>query len=137
MGYVSTGPFPTKGAGDEFSRRQHRGTGARNRALGNQRLARLGEKVAAEFLTARGATVLGRNVRVGRGEVDLLVRFGTHRVAVEVKTRAGAEPREAFSQEKANRVWEAARRLGVSRVDLIGVRIDAAGAEVRWLPQVD
>jgi Holliday junction resolvase-like predicted endonuclease len=86
---------------------------------------------------ARGAAVLGRNVRVGRGEIDLLVRFGSKRVAVEVKTRVGSEPREAFSEEKANRVWEAARRLGgVSRVDLIAVRFDAHGAEVRWLPEV-
>ncbi len=88
-------------------------------------------------MTARGATILGRNVRVGRGEVDLLVRFGTQRVVVEVKTRVGAEPSEAFSQEKANRVWEAARSLGISRVDLIGVRLTATCAEVRWLPQVD
>ena len=82
--------------------------------------------------------MLGRNVRVGRGEIDLLVRFGNQRVAVEVKTRIGSEPREAFSEEKANRVWEAARRYGgVRRVDLIAVRVDAQGVEVRWLPQVD
>ena len=82
--------------------------------------------------------MLDRNVRVGRGEVDLLVRFGGQRVAVEVKTRVDFEPREAFSEEKANRVWEAARRLGgVRRVDLVAVRLDARGVEVRWIPQVD
>ncbi len=82
--------------------------------------------------------MLGRNVRVGRGEIDLLVRFGNQRVAVEVKTRLGLEPREAFSEEKANRVWQAARRYGgIGRVDLVAVRFNARGAEVRWLPQVD
>ena len=81
--------------------------------------------------------MLGRNVRTGRGEIDLLVRFGNRRVAVEVKARVGFEPREAFSVEKSNRTWEAARRLGgVARVDLIAVRFDSAGAEVRWLPEV-
>ncbi len=109
----------------------------RDRVLANRRLARLGEQVAADFLVVRGAIVFDRNVRVGRDEIDLLVRFGTQRVAVEVKTRVGSEPREAFSEEKADRVWRAARRLGVSRVDLIAVRFDPAGAEVRWLPQVD
>ena len=82
--------------------------------------------------------MLDRNVRVGRGEIDLLVRFGNQRVAVEVKTRINSEPREAFSVEKANKVWEATRRLGgVGRVDLVAVRIDLQGVEVRWLPQVD
>jgi Holliday junction resolvase-like predicted endonuclease len=100
----------------------------------------LGERVAERFLVSRGALVLGRNVVVGRGEVDLHVRLdGQTVVAVEVKTvvrgPASADPREHFDDAKARQVWRLARELEppARRVDLVAVTLDSFGAEVRWL----
>ena len=82
--------------------------------------------------------MVGRNVRVGRGEIDLLVRLDSTLIAVEVKTRAGGDPREAYTAEKAARVWEAVRRLRPvpRRVDLVAVAVSADGVVVRWIPGV-
>ena len=50
-------------------------------------LGRIGEKAAALRLEEAGYTVVGRNVRVGRDEIDLIVRDAEHICFVEVKTR--------------------------------------------------
>ncbi len=106
------------------------------------RLARFGEDVAARFLQDRGAVVEGRNVRVGRGEIDLVVRMHGRRVAVEVKTvgpgRQG-EPVDQYDRVKAVTVRRLAARLQppASRVDFVGVRVIDGGIRVRWLPGVD
>ncbi len=138
MGHVSAGPFSAEGADHQFSRRQHGGTRAGNRALANRRIARLGESIAAAYLEEHGAVVVGRNVRAGRGEIDLLVRWRSTLVAVEVKTRVGNEPRESFTAAKADAVWAAVGRLipRPQRVDLVAIRLGAAGADIRWIPGV-
>jgi putative endonuclease len=104
-------------------------------------VGRVGEDIAAAFLTRRGGVVLDRNLRVGRGEIDLLVRLDGERVAVEVKTalEGGDRPEENFDAAKERHVRTAARSLTppVWRVDLIAVVLGKAGASVRWLPDVD
>ncbi len=103
-------------------------------------IGRAGEGVAAAFLKRRGADLLGRNVRVGRDEIDLLVMLHGERVAVEVKTGIGgsALPEDHFDDEKERHVRRAAAGLDppVWRVDLVTVTLTAAGATVRWLPDV-
>lgn len=54
----------------------------RRRALG-----RLGESLAADHLERRGFAILDRNVRIGRGEIDLIAFDGITLAFVEVKTR--------------------------------------------------
>lgn len=101
-------------------------------------LARFGESVAAEFLSRRGARILGRNVRVGRDEIDLVVTFGAERVAVEVKARGtGGDPLAAFDDAKAAKVRRAAHRLRppAYRVDLVAVSVAPDGVSVRWVPR--
>lgn len=87
---------------------------------------------------ARGATIIGRNVRVGRRELDLLVRFDRIVVAVEVKTRVNHDARLAYTQEKSRNVREAmaGARPRPRRLDLVAVRLAAAGVDIRWLPGV-
>ncbi len=46
-----------------------------------------GEESAAQYLTANGFTVLGRNVFVGHYEIDILAKDDTHLIFAEVKTR--------------------------------------------------
>ncbi len=84
-------------------------------------------------------TVVDRNVRIGRGEIDLLVFDGRRRIVVEVKTivdgPSSLRPEEAFTAEKASTVRYLASRLDppVRRVDLIAVTLTAQGAGIRWL----
>jgi putative endonuclease len=70
-----------------------------------------GENRAAEYLIAKGYEVLERNYRVGRAEVDLIVRKGNWLVFVEVKTRSGSRygfPEEFVDREKEENVFYAA-----------------------------
>ena len=50
-------------------------------------LGRLGERRAAWFYRLRGYRIVGRNVRLRSGEIDLVVRRGRILVIAEVKTR--------------------------------------------------
>lgn len=138
MGHVSAGPLSAERPDHEFPRRQHRRAGAGKRALANQRLARWGESLAADYLVERGAVVVGRNVRAGRGEIDLLVRWDGKLVAVEVKTRQGGDPRTSFTRDKASKVRATMKRLKPrpQRLDLVAVEVGPAGADIRWLPGV-
>ena len=84
--------------------------------------------------------VLACNVVVGRGEIDLLVRFGSTVAAVEVKTIipsvASDEPLDHFTPAKARQVSQLAAALtpAVYRVDVVGVTVRRRGVDIRWLP---
>ena len=60
------------------------GTGGDRRALGAS-----GEALAARHLERRGCRILERNVRCGRGEIDLVAIDGGTIVFVEVKGNRG------------------------------------------------
>ena len=79
--------------------------------------------------------IVARNVRVGRGEIDLLVRDGGTLVAVEVKTRRRGDPRSRFDDEKESALRAATRRMSPrpSRLDLVTVELGEAVAKVRWV----
>ena len=81
---------------------------------------------------------MARNLRLWPGEIDLLVMMGGSLVAVEVKTRVGADPVEGFTELKAESVRRSGGRLTrrPQRYDLVTVRLFDDGAEVRWLPGV-
>lgn len=112
-GSPDTNATRTKGAradagGTEGVRAGHAGGRAGVAPSASQALGRYGEDLAAEHLTAAGLTVLSRNWRCARGELDLVVRDvdGTL-VFVEVKTRAGTgfgTPAEAIGPVKARRL---------------------------------
>jgi Holliday junction resolvase-like predicted endonuclease len=80
--------------------------------------------------------VVARNLRTATDEVDLVVRFAHTAVAVEVKTRLGADPIDEFDAAQAAHLRRAAGELGAGRCDLVTVRICSAGAGIRWLPGV-
>jgi len=86
-----------------------------------------GENLAAEYLTGKGYEVLERNYRVGRAEIDLIVRKGNWLIFVEVKTRSGSAfgfPEEFVDREKERNVLFAAEWY-IERVNWQGnVRYD-------------
>jgi Holliday junction resolvase-like predicted endonuclease len=86
----------------------------------------------------RDARVLARNLRPWPGEIDLLVSWADTLVAVEVKTRVGADAAEGFTDQKADRLRRAGMRLARTpdRYDLVAVGLTREGAEVRWIPGV-
>ncbi len=71
------------------------------------------EAAAARYLEAAGWQVVGRNVRAGRLEIDLIIRRGRIVAFVEVKGRAGrgtGHPLEAITHRKRRDVGRVARQ---------------------------
>jgi putative endonuclease len=98
-----------------------------------------GERVAANRLVEAGMTVVARNWRYGRGEIDLILRDGPCLVFVEVKTRRSiaygvpAEavgPRKQLTLRRLATAYLAQNRLEPAeiRFDLVGVVIPRRGA---------
>ncbi len=101
-----------------------------------ERAARSGERIAEEFLALCGLEVLDRNVRVGRGEIDLVARERETVVFVEVKFRTGSAfggPLAAVSGKKREDVARSAAGW-LARRGLLGrpVRFDVVG--LTWTP---
>lgn len=84
-----------------------------------------GEWWAAWYLRGRGYRILGRNVRVRGGEVDLLAAAGRRLVLVEVKTRESTvrDAWEAVDARKRRRLVRAAWQL-LRGVESCGVQFD-------------
>jgi putative endonuclease len=97
----------------------------------------LGEQIAVEVLRRRGVVVLDRNVVIGSGELDLIVRCGARRAAVEVRTvRGELRMDERFPYSKRRQVRDLASAMGISRVDFVGVALHPDRLEVHWLRDV-
>lgn len=107
-----------------------------------QRAARCGERIAEAFCALRGYEIVARNVREGRGEIDLVAIDRDTIVFVEVKFRAGedrAAPLVAVNQKKREDVAKTAAlyltRRGLLgrpvRFDVIGITWGTDGSELR------
>jgi len=110
-------------------------------------LGRFGEEEAVRHLRARGWVIVGRNVRCGPRELDVIAIRGRVLAFVEVKSRKGRDfghPFEAITLAKqkevarAARVWLQNRALPYGtliRFDAISVLVSGTdGAEVTHLP---
>jgi putative endonuclease len=120
---------------------------AAGRGAATARLGRAAEAAAARHLEARGWRLLGRNVRVGRGELDLIARRGRVLAFVEVKarrTRTCGTPEDAVTPQKRRQIarlaelWLAARPWATAgvrdvRFDIISVDLTCYPAAVRHL----
>ncbi|WP_106506272.1 YraN family protein [Brachybacterium timonense] len=77
------------------------------RSLSTAALGRLGEDIAARYLRGRGIRVIDRNVRLRRGEIDLVALDGDTLVIIEVKTRRTlitGVPQAAVTAQKLRRL---------------------------------
>lgn len=107
---------------------------ARGRAARSRGAA--AEIVVADYLWARGFTILGTNVRVGHREIDLVARSGDLVVVVEVRHRGLGSWQgglESLDPAKCRRVREAGERLWGHRFasdhSINRMRFDAASVE--------
>jgi putative endonuclease len=94
------------------------------------RLGREGEDRVAAWYEAVGGTVLARNWRCPRGEIDLVVALGDVVVFCEVKTRSSTRygsPFEAVDDRRVHRLRSAAMEyLRAVRPARRGIRFDVA-----------
>ncbi|RBP67915.1 putative endonuclease [Brevibacterium sanguinis] len=112
-----------------------------NASRGDRQLAlgRLGEDLAVAYLEDRGMTIVERNFRCPRGELDIIARDGDTLVVVEVKTRrtlALGSPLEAITVAKLRRI-RLLTALWLSRQSefFSSVRIDGLGIVTQPRPQ--
>ncbi len=97
----------------------------------HHQIGKAGEQLAARFLIEKGYTILERNWRFSKAEVDLIAKDGDSLVFVEVKTRSTdyfGKPEEFVSPQKERLLAEAAsvymEQIGhqwAIRFDLISV----------------
>ena len=96
-------------------------------------LGRRGERLAECYLRGRGWSILARNYRFGRREIDLVVRRGDLVVFVEVKTRGGTGyggPAAAINWRKRREIeGVAADYLFRNRLGDVSVRFDVVAIE--------
>lgn len=106
------------------------GVTGRRRATGDR-----GEALAAAWLEQRGYAVIDRNVRLGRKEIDLICRYGTDIVFVEVKSghsdRFG-HPAHRVDGRKRKALVEAAQQWIAGHPEAgSGFRFDVVTVEMR------
>lgn len=113
-------------------------------------LGRIAEEAASDHLVARGFHILGRNVRLGPLELDIVARAGDLVALVEVRARAEGAlvgALASITREKQRRLLRAAARLladppfdleGVTRVriDVCAVHVSPTGVAVEHLTGV-
>jgi putative endonuclease len=111
------------------------------------RLGASGERLAANWLEARGYQIVGANWRCAYGEVDLIAERAGELVFVEVKTRRGdalGAPEEAVTASKQRKLIATAQTYLMERgaenrpfrIDVIAVQLTPAGRliEIRHYP---
>ncbi len=118
-----------------------------NRTLEERRealeLGKMGEQMAAKYLTDKGYTILEHNYRRGHLEIDLIALDGDELVIVEVKSRAYdniLQPEEAVDHKKrlnlirlANEYVKTHGRKENVRFDIISVVSNDGSTELKHL----
>jgi putative endonuclease len=116
-----------------------------------QRLGRHAEGIVVRELERRGWRIVARNARPAqvRGELDIVALDGTELVVVEVKAgRIGASrgpvspvemvgPRKRAKLRALAAAWARQHRaelprFAALRIDVVGLRLDAAGQVAEW-----
>src|SRR6185369_11945449 len=97
-------------------------TTARHLSLGAK-----GEQLATEWLIKHGYKIVGRNLKLGGVEIDIVAGQGSVIILVEVKTRRSAEfgsPEEAVTATKLRRLSAAAAMYARQNPKVRQIRLD-------------
>ncbi len=106
------------------------------------------EREAEQYLRQQGLKPIGRNVRAGRGEIDLLMQAGQTLVFVEVRARKAGAPVsacETITPRKRQRLIQTASQLlqqhpewqhRPCRFDVVAITLNNNGDHntLHWLP---
>lgn len=109
-------------------------------------LGQLGEECAVQYLQGKGMRILARNVRMRRGEIDIIAREGNTTVFVEVKALGESEdffPEDHLDQRKIRALRSSCQEYLIAnrysedtdwRIDLAAVEIhnETRRATVRY-----
>ena len=93
-----------------------------------------GERRALRHYRLRGYRLLAANARVGRYELDLVLRRGGRLVVAEVKEKSGGsfgDPLEMIDGEKRRRVRSAAAAWIASHPEAAGLEVVLEAVAVR------
>lgn len=103
------------------------------------------EQLAREFLEQKGLTLVTRNYRTRRGEIDLIMKDRDTIVFVEVRARAHAgfmDPAESVDAAKQARIMDTGRRWlqqhklsdrVACRFDVILCTGEEGAQNIRWI----
>lgn len=113
-----------------------------------QQTGKFGEDMAADYLEGKGFTILARNWRSGRYELDIVAVGDDGIHFVEVRTRINPEilPQETVNSAKQRKVVEAAKRFlrgdeyrrfsdFEAFFDVVGVTLSNDGTDLEYIPQ--
>lgn len=93
-----------------------------------------GEQLALRHYRLRGYRLVAANARVGRYELDLILRRGRRLLVVEVKEKRGdgyGHPLEMIDEEKVRRVHTAASGWLATHPELAALELEFEAAGVR------
>lgn len=109
----------------------------------HNKLGKEGEKLATEFLESKGYTILEKNFRYQKAEIDIIAKKDNVVVVVEVKTRSTPEfgdpqsfvkPKQIKSLVKAIDHYIIENDLDVeTRFDIIAIIKNASGTQIEHL----
>jgi len=105
-----------------------------------------GEDIAVEYLQEKGFTIITRNFRALRGEIDIIARDGNTIVFVEVKTgnsKKYGPPEERVTRGKQRQLYRIAQAFIQQtnipdvdyRFDVVIVDGNSNSYEIRYYPQ--
>jgi putative endonuclease len=108
---------------------------------------RLGESLAEHYFRGKGWVIIGRNIRVRGGELDLVALDSDELVVVEVRTRSIGKilpaeetvgPRKLRILMRSGKIYvEKCRWTGPWRIDLLGINLDTGGSpQMVHLPDI-
>ena len=92
-----------------------------------QILGQEGENIATKYLIDKGYIILKRNFRWGHAEVDIIAKFNSQLVVVEVKTRNTSkygDPEQSVSLKKQQLLTQATEAYLISNNLDLTIRYD-------------
>src|SRR5690606_21669543 len=93
-------------------------------------LGKLGEEKAVEYLISKGFSILEKNWRSGKSEIDIIARKENLLVVVEVKTRSYTyfgKPQDFVNPKKIKLLIDITNKYVISKNLDLNVRFDIIG----------